>query len=120
MKSGCGPARPLYNGRVVPRGTWAVARGNMEIRKHVYYSGMVQGVGFRYTARSLARDRCVSGFVRNLRDGRVEVVAEGETSEVERLLDDIGEAMRGYIHRTEVSDESPTAEFGGFGVSFED
>jgi acylphosphatase len=50
----------------------------------------------------------------------VEVVAEGETSEVERLLDDIGEAMRGYIHRTEVSDESPTAEFGGFGVSFED
>ena len=46
-------------------------------QREVYYQGRVQGVGFRYAVRSLARRFAVDGFVRNLSDGRVELVAEG-------------------------------------------
>ena len=52
----------------------------------VWYSGRVQGVGFRYTALSLARVRGVGGWVRNLADGRVELLARGERRRVEDFL----------------------------------
>jgi len=90
----------------------------MPIRRRVYYSGDVQGVGFRYTARSLGRQREVTGFVRNVSDGRVELVAEGEEAEVLGFLADVEEAMRGYIRRAQVAEEAPTGEFAGFGVAF--
>src|SRR5207245_6186322 len=48
------------------------------VSRHVYYSGQVQGVGFRYTAQQLAAGFAVSGFVRNLPNGDVELVAEGD------------------------------------------
>jgi len=91
----------------------------MQVRKRVYYSGTVQGVGFRYTARSLARGRGVTGFVKNLSDGRVELVAEGEAGEVEGLLAEVEEAMGGYVSAADVRDEPPTGEFRGFGVAME-
>ena len=56
----------------------------------VLYSGHVQGVGFRYTVRQTALGFEVTGTVRNLPDGRVEVVAEGERAELEAF----GEAIR--------------------------
>ena len=72
-------------------------------RRRVYYSGRVQGVGFRFTAQHLAQSFDVSGFVRNLDDGRVELVAEGESTEVQLLLDSIHHAIGDKIHaaRTE-------------------
>lgn len=75
-------------------------------------------MGFRYTARSLARGRAVTGFVRNLPDGRVELVVEGGDDDVCGLLRDIQEAMGGYIRDARALDEPPTGEFGGFGVAF--
>jgi acylphosphatase len=90
----------------------------MLIRRRVYYSGDVQGVGFRYTARSLGRQREVGGFVRNLSDGRVELVAEGEEAEVLAFLGEVEEAMRGYIRGTQVVEEAPTGVSTGFGVAF--
>jgi acylphosphatase len=66
-------------------------------RRRVYYSGRVQGVGFRFTAERLAQRFAVSGWVRNLDDGRVEVVAEGEPSELDAYLDAIATAMHGKI-----------------------
>jgi acylphosphatase len=90
----------------------------MPIRRCIYYSGDVQGVGFRYTARSLGRHREVGGFVRNLSDGRVELVAEGDEAEVLAFLGEVDEAMKGYIRRTQVVEEAPTGEFTGFGVAF--
>ena len=50
----------------------------MRRQAHVYYSGRVQGVGFRFTAAGIARSHGVSGFVSNLSDGRVELTLEGE------------------------------------------
>jgi acylphosphatase len=90
----------------------------MDMRKHVYYYGAVQGVGFRATAFRAAQGLPVTGFVRNLRDGRVELVAEGGAAEVERLLAQIGRAMAGCIRRTDVLDERPTGEFDRFSVAF--
>ncbi len=56
------------------------------VRVHVHYSGRVQGVGFRYTVRSLVPGYDVLGTIRNLPDGRVELVAEGERAELEEFL----------------------------------
>jgi acylphosphatase len=46
-------------------------------RRTVFYSGLVQGVGFRYTTQRIAQQHAFAGFVRNLPDGRVQLVAEG-------------------------------------------
>lgn len=77
------------------------------IAKRVLYFGQVQGVGFRYTAQRLARDLPVGGFVRNLPDGSVELVAEGPPQAVNDLLHRIERAMLGYIQRCEITDIAP-------------
>jgi acylphosphatase len=79
----------------------------MAVCRRVYYSGDVQGVGFRYTTRGLARGYPVTGTVRNLPDGRVELVAEGEPDEVERFLEAVRRRMGSYIADVSVQDESP-------------
>ncbi|MEM3677823.1 MAG: acylphosphatase [Candidatus Bathyarchaeia archaeon] len=58
----------------------------MRRRIHIYISGQVQGVFFRYETRRVAKELGVSGWVRNLPDGRVEVVAEGEEEPLEKLI----------------------------------
>jgi acylphosphatase len=74
----------------------------------VTYSGRVQGVGFRYTAQGLAAGRPVTGYVRNLLSGEVELVAEGEAAAVEDYLKAVGERMAHSIARVRVEDtESP-------------
>ena len=59
------------------------------IRVLVHFSGRVQGVGFRATTRQIARGYTVSGTVRNLDDGRVELIAEGEMDQLDALVGDI-------------------------------
>ncbi len=86
------------------------------MRKSVYYSGRVQGVGFRYTAHSIARRFDVSGFVRNLPDGRVELVAEGERHELTLFLDEIRERMGAQIRDEKVDTQPATGEFTGFKI----
>jgi acylphosphatase len=77
------------------------------VRCRVYYSGRVQGVGFRFTSQRLAEDHGVAGYVRNLPDGRVELVAEADRPAVEGLLDAIDREMGGYIRESQVVDEPP-------------
>jgi acylphosphatase len=84
----------------------------MVICKRVYYSGAVQGVGFRYTAQGLASRFAVSGYVRNLPDGRVELIAEGAADQVNGLLAAIALRMVGYIEETVASEESPIGWIG--------
>jgi acylphosphatase len=66
-------------------------------QREVCYAGRVQGVGFRFTVRSLARGFDVTGFVRNLPDGRVQLVVEGLEAEVAALLDAVRAEMQHYI-----------------------
>ncbi len=76
-------------------------------RTRVFFGGRVQGVGFRATARRLARSFGVTGFVRNLPDGRVELLAEGDGEAVAGLLAAIDRALPGKIHGREADDEPP-------------
>ena len=86
------------------------------VRREVYFSGQVQGVGFRYTVMRLAANLDVTGFVRNTPDGCVQLIAEGASGEIDRLLDGIRDAMGGYIRDEETIEASATGEFRGFGV----
>ena len=58
-------------------------------RRTYLFTGRVQGVGFRYTARRAAAGRDVTGFIRNLDDGRVELVMEGTEAEMDAVVEDI-------------------------------
>jgi acylphosphatase len=90
----------------------ASVNGSMVICKRVYYSGTVQGVGFRYAAQGLASGFAVAGYVRNLSDGQVELVAEGEADQVHGFLKAVARRMGGYIEGTTVSDETPEGTTG--------
>jgi acylphosphatase len=86
-------------------------------RLHAYYSGHVQGVGFRYTARWLARGFEVTGLVRNLLDGRVELVAEGERAELEAFQQAIRDSGLGsVICQEEVSWSEARGDLRGFEI----
>lgn len=84
------------------------------VRCEVHYSGHVQGVGFRWNACNIARDYSVTGFVRNLPDGRVHLVAEGERGEVERFLATIADSMQGNIRHAETVVSPATDEYQSF------
>jgi len=84
----------------------------MTVCKRVLYSGRVQGVGFRYTAHSLAAGYPVAGYVRNLPSGEVELVAEGEDSVVEAFLAAVARRMAAYISNTMVQDVAPSGQRG--------
>jgi acylphosphatase len=81
----------------------------MNVCKRVLYQGHVQGVGFRYTTHGLARRFAVAGYVRNLPDGRVEVVVEGADQEVSRFLQALARQMAEYIEHREEHDHAATS-----------
>ena len=88
-------------------------------RAHAFYSGRVQGVGFRYTAEALALDLKLTGWVKNLPDGRVEMVCEGARSVIEALLAAIQKSHLGRaIEKTACAWEEPKNEFTDFTVEF--
>jgi acylphosphatase len=89
----------------------------MTVCKRIQYCGRVQGVGFRYSARQLAEEFVVAGYVRNLRNGDVELVAEGAQDEVDRFLDAIASQMAGYIQKTCTQDLPPEG-LQGFQIRF--
>ena len=86
-------------------------------RMHIFYSGSVQGVGFRYTVKTVAAGFEVVGIVRNLIDGRVELVAEGLREELEAFRSAIPEAGLGhFIRNEEIKWNEATSEFRGFEI----
>jgi acylphosphatase len=85
-------------------------------RLHVFFSGTVQGVGFRYTALNISRNFKVAGWVRNCSDGRVELVAEGTSDELEAFLRQLGDEMSGYVDRVERTWDPASGEFSNFEI----
>jgi acylphosphatase len=85
-------------------------------RKTVHFTGDVQGVGFRYTTQHLAAPFKVTGYVKNLPDGRVELVVEGADDQINGLIKAIQERMRDYIRKTTVDVSPATGQFKEFSI----
>ena len=87
-------------------------------RLHATFAGIVQGVGFRYTAIRIAMRAGVTGWVKNLHDGRVEIVAEGAEEVLDQLVRELRDHFHTYVRDVRVEWEEPTGEFAEFGVRF--
>lgn len=100
-----------------PRGaTYTRLMAEKYERRTIHFAGQVQGVGFRYTTTAIAQNHTVHGFVQNLPDGRVLLVAEGQAAELDTFVAAIRERLGQYI-RQELTDRSaPTREFTDFGI----
>jgi acylphosphatase len=85
-------------------------------RREVWFTGRVQGVGFRYTTHRLAAGFQVTGFVKNLHDGRVRLVAEGSRSEIDGLVAAVKQQMAGKISDTEQKQSEYLGEFETFQI----
>ena len=81
------------------------------IRRHIFFFGRVQGVGFRYTCKSVAERHEVVGWVRNLNDRSVEMIVEGDAKTISRYVDDIRESTHGRVDDIQSSDLDSTGEF---------
>lgn len=87
-------------------------------RLHAYFTGRVQGVGFRYTVKSLAVGFEATGMVRNLPDGRVEFAAEGEPEELQAFVQAIRDSEVGrFVRHEELSWTEATGQFRGFEIA---
>jgi acylphosphatase len=86
---------------------------------HARFTGRVQGVGFRFTVCRIAERFAVTGFVRNLSNGEVELVAEGAEPELAEFFYEIRNSqLKHYIVQDQVTWRTATGEFNQFGISF--
>lgn len=90
----------------------------MKKQVHVYYTGRVQGVGFRFTTQDLAKDLEISGWVKNLRDGRVELVAEAEEARLKDFLSRVYQYFSAYIQDVDIAWQACGNEFSDFQIRF--
>ncbi len=86
--------------------------------KLVIFRGHVQGVGFRYTAREVARQYNVTGYVRNLPDGTVEMLLQGPAQEIDNCITEVQDSFEGYIRDTRIEDAPYNPRYTDFRVAF--
>lgn len=87
------------------------------IRRTVIFRGNVQGVGFRYTARTISVGFPITGYVRNLADGTVELVIEGTRGDADGFTAEIRRVMRNHITDISCIDDSFRDEFNSFEIA---
>ena len=83
---------------------------------HIFYVGQVQGVGFRYTTRSFAKDCHLNGWVKNLDDGRVELIAEGDEEDINQLCRLLEEQFEGFILKKDIKITKAHGKFKDFQI----
>lgn len=88
------------------------------LRHRVIYHGRVQGVGFRYTTASIAKRFPVEGYVKNLSDGTVEMVAEGSLSALQAFQAEIASNFEQNIDRSDCEELASDGVFSGFGIQY--
>lgn len=87
------------------------------IRKHCFFSGKVQGVFFRANTRDKAQKVGVKGWVKNLKDGRVEAVFEGSKEKVEEVIEFCkNDQPHARVDSVDIEEEEPTGEFDSFSI----
>jgi len=88
-------------------------------RVHLLISGRVQGVSFRFAAREEARELGLKGWVKNLQDGRIEAVAEGEDAPVEEFVKYCRKGPPGaHVKSVEITEEEPLNDLAGFEIEY--
>jgi acylphosphatase len=86
--------------------------------KHVIFTGQVQGVGFRFTAFNMANRHQLTGFVRNLPDGTVEMLIQGTSGAIDDCIRDIKEYFSGYIRETKIKEIPSNPQYKDFKITF--
>jgi acylphosphatase len=89
-----------------------------QIAKHIIFVGQVQGVGFRFTAFNIANHRQLTGFVRNLPDGTVEMLAQGPAQIIDDCIQDIKERFSSYIRETKIKEIPFNPQYEDFKITF--
>jgi len=87
---------------------------------HVYYSGWVHGVGFRFTAERAAASLGLKGWVKNTRDSRVEIMAEGKEAALNEFLQKMQSVFKTYIRDTDIEWSEAAGELDDFEIRFDD
>ena len=88
------------------------------IAKRIIFTGRVQGVGFRFTARRAASRRQLTGFVRNVPDGTVEMLAQGRSEDIDDCIQDLKEYFAGYLKETRIEEIPPDPRYTDFKITF--
>jgi acylphosphatase len=88
------------------------------VARHIIFTGRVQGVGFRFTAHRMADRHQLTGFVRNLPNGSVEMLAQGQLEDIDDCIRDIEEEFSGYIRETKIDDVPPDPRHAAFKITF--
>lgn len=88
------------------------------IALQVIFRGRVQGVGFRYTARRIAAQHNLTGFVRNCPDGSVEALFQGPAPAVDACIEDIKESFGGYIRDTQTTPQPFNPRWDDFRITY--
>ncbi len=88
------------------------------IAKHIIFIGRVQGVGFRFTVRRAANRRQLTGFVRNLPNGTVEMLAQGRPEDIDDCIQDLKEYFAGYLKETRIEEIPPDPKHTDFKITF--
>jgi acylphosphatase len=86
--------------------------------KRLTYTGRVQGVGFRFTARRAATRRQLAGYVRNMPDGSVDMLVQGRPEDVDDCIQDIQEYFAGYIEDTQIEDVPADSKYTDFQITY--
>jgi acylphosphatase len=89
-----------------------------ETARHVVFRGKVQGVGFRFTSRNIAGRHNLTGMVRNLPDGNVEMFVQGQDKAVSECIKEIQEYFSGYITDTITEEISSDSKYKDFRIGF--
>jgi acylphosphatase len=110
-------ARQLWLHLPVSQPTQNTATRQIRRRITVLYTGRVQGVGFRYTTKTVAAGFELTGIIRNLPNGQVELVAEGDSDELEAFREAIrNSGLKTFIHEEKIAWLEPLAQFKGFEI----
>jgi len=88
------------------------------IAKQVIFIGRVQGVGFRFTVLRIANRHLLTGSVRNMHDGTVEMFAQGQPEDIADCITEINQAFGGYITQTKTTDLPPNPQHKDFKITF--
>lgn len=86
--------------------------------RHVIFIGRVQGVGFRFTAHRMAQRHQITGYVRNLPDGTVEMLAQGPVRDINDCIKDIEEYFSDYIRETRIQEIPADPKHTDFKITF--